>query len=134
MTLGAWKNRDRRHPKLSPPTARVSPASPGLDPGFRNVETQGEELAWSYCQDIDKSRDFSLLRSPGSRFRAQRGRGVGRAPQLEGVCVLELLSTLQVRVGSPGEVQRALICILIAGNIHRERMSEQLLCQITFLQ
>lgn len=35
---------------------------------------------------------------------------------------------------SPGEVQRALICILIAGNIHRERMSEQLLCQITFLQ
>lgn len=35
---------------------------------------------------------------------------------------------------SPGEVQRALICILIASNIHRERMSEQLLCQITFLQ
>lgn len=35
---------------------------------------------------------------------------------------------------SLGEVQRALICILIASNIHRERMSEQLLCQITFLQ
>lgn len=47
---------------------------------------------------LDKLLNFSLLRSPDSRFHSGGGHGVEWAPQLEGVCVLEVLSTLQVRV------------------------------------